>query len=89
MPTYQYKCSECDHEFEKFQSISDPPITICPECDGETKRVITGGAGFIFKGSGFYITDYRNSKYKADAKKDSSGITSPSTSKSSAGKDKS
>ncbi len=89
MPTYEYRCTDCGHEFEEFQPISDPPITICPKCDGKTERVITGGAGLIFKGSGFYITDYRNSKYKADASKDKSGITSPSTSKPSAGKDKS
>ena len=89
MPTYEYKCSDCGHEFEEFQSISDPPITICPQCDGRTERVITGGAGLIFKGSGFYITDYRNSKYKADANKDKSSIATPSTSKPSAGKNKS
>lgn len=83
MPTYQYRCSACDHEFEEFQSISEPPITICPACGGKTQRVITGGAGLIFKGSGFYITDYRDSKYKAEAAKDGSGITKPSTEKSS------
>jgi len=83
MPTYQYRCSECQKEFEEFQSISDPPITICPACGGRTERVITGGAGLIFKGSGFYITDYRDGKYKADAAKDSSGITKTSTEKSS------
>ena len=82
MPTYEYRCNDCQHEFEEFQSISDPPITICPACGGKTERLITGGAGLIFKGSGFYITDYRNSKYKADAAKDSSGITKPSTDKS-------
>ncbi len=83
MPTYEYRCSACKHEFEEFQSISDPPVTICPACGGKTERVITGGVGLIFKGSGFYITDYRNSKYKADAAKDSSHTTKPSTEKSS------
>lgn len=78
MPTYQYRCTKCEHEFEEFQSISDAPITICPECGGKTQRLITGGAGLIFKGSGFYITDYRNSQYKKDASADSSGISSPS-----------
>lgn len=83
MPTYQYRCTECEHEFEEFQSISDPPITVCPECGGRTQRVISGGAGLIFKGSGFYITDYRNSKYKKDASADSPGISKPSEKKSS------
>lgn len=78
MPTYQYRCTECDYEFEEFQAISDPPILVCPSCKSKTQRVITGGAGLIFKGSGFYITDYRNSKYKADAAKDGKGITKPS-----------
>ena len=89
MPTYQYRCSDCGHEFEEFQSISDPPITICPDCKGKTERVISGGAGLIFKGSGFYITDYRSQKYKADAKKDTSGVTSPSTKSSSSDSSKS
>jgi len=70
MPTYRYKCTKCDHEFEEFQSITASPITFCPECDGRVERVITGGGGLLFKGNGFYITDYRNSKYKSDAKKD-------------------
>ncbi len=80
MPTYRYKCTKCEHEFEEFQSITASPITFCPKCDGLVKRVITGGAGFIFKGSGFYITDYRNEKYKSDAKKDVSTPVSSSTS---------
>ncbi len=73
MPTYEYKCSDCGHEFEEFQAISDPPITICPSCNGKTERVISGGAGLIFKGSGFYITDYRNKDYKAQADKERAG----------------
>lgn len=81
MPTYLYRCTKCSHEFEEFQSITASPITFCPECDGRVERVITGGAGLLFKGNGFYITDYRNEKYKSDAKKDlhtSSTPTSPS-----------
>lgn len=78
MPTYEYRCDSCGHEFEEFQSISDPPVTICPKCKGKTRRVISGGAGLIFKGSGFYITDYRNAQYKKDSSKDSPGITKPS-----------
>ena len=72
MPTYQYQCTECSYEFEEFQMISDNPIETCPECGGKVKRLISGGAGLLFKGSGFYITDYRSSKYQAEAKKESS-----------------
>jgi putative FmdB family regulatory protein len=72
MPTYQYQCTECSYEFEEFQMISDDPIETCPECGGKVQRLISGGAGLLFKGSGFYITDYRSSKYKAEAKKESS-----------------
>ncbi len=79
MPTYEYICSKCGHEFEKFQPIADKALTICPEdlcakkkwARGAVKRKIGGGAGLIFKGSGFYITDYRSEGYKQAAKKDS------------------
>jgi putative FmdB family regulatory protein len=57
MPTYEYECKSCSHNFEVFQSMSDAPIEICPECGGEVRRLIFGGAGVIFKGSGFYVTD--------------------------------
>jgi len=70
MPTYQYKCPDCGHEFEEFQSIKDDPIEICPSCKGKTRRIISGGAGLIFKGSGFYITDYRSDSYNNAAKSD-------------------
>ncbi len=71
MPTYEYECEACKHRFEKYQSMSDKPIRKCPEC-GKTKaqRVISGGAGVLFKGSGFYQTDYRSKGYKESAKKD-------------------
>lgn len=59
MPTYDYKCEECGYEFEKFQSMMEDPIKKCPECNGKVKRLIGSGAGLIFKGSGFYITDYK------------------------------
>jgi len=62
MPTYEYKCDECGHEFEAFQSIKEAPINICPICNSKIHRVINGGAGLIFKGSGFYITDYKNNR---------------------------
>jgi putative FmdB family regulatory protein len=80
MPTYEYVCEKCGHHFDKFQSISAKPLTVCPEDNcgqkkwgkGKVKRAIGAGAGLIFKGSGFYITDYRSEKYKEAAKKDSS-----------------
>ena len=64
MPTYEYKCLKCGIRFERFQSITEEPIKTCPECGGEVKRLISPGGGFIFKGSGFYITDYRSESYK-------------------------
>jgi putative FmdB family regulatory protein len=91
MPTYVYECEKCGHQFEKFQSISAHPLTVCPKevCQkkpwskGKVKRAITGGAGLIFKGSGFYITDYRSEKYKEAAKKDTAAPASkPSSSES-------
>ena len=70
MPTYEYKCLDCGIQFDRFQSITEDPIQECPECSGQTKRLIGAGAGLIFKGSGFYITDYRSDGYKESAKKD-------------------
>ena len=70
MPTYEYRCLQCGHLFELFQSMKDEPTKICPECQGEVQRLIGTGAGLIFKGSGFYITDYRSDAYKKDAKAD-------------------
>ena len=65
MPTYEYKCEACGHKFERFQSITADPIKQCPQCKkNKVKRLISGGAGLIFKGSGFYITDYRSEGYK-------------------------
>ncbi|MDR2784150.1 MAG: zinc ribbon domain-containing protein [Treponema sp.] len=57
MPTYEYECKDCGHVFEVFQSIKDEPLKVCPKCGKEIRRLITGGSGVIFKGSGFYITD--------------------------------
>ena len=79
MPTYEYVCAKCGLEFEKFQSMAATPLATCPEdvCGqkkwgrGKVKRKLSGGAGLIFKGSGFYITDYRSEGYKQAAKKDS------------------
>lgn len=70
MPTYQYRCNECSHEFSEFQSISADPLSACPECGGAVQRLISGGAGFLFKGDGFYTTDYRSENYKKAEKAD-------------------
>lgn len=96
MPTYEYGCAE-GHSFEVFQKMSDDPVSTCPECGTEARRMISGGAGFLFKGDGFYITDYRSDDYKKKAsaeggapsgdgasKKASSGSASGSDSSSSA-----
>ena len=85
MPTYAYICSKCDQEFEHYQSMKDAHLTICPQkvCGqkrwgkGKVKRQMGTGAGMIFKGSGFYITDYRSEGYKAAAKKDSAPAAAP------------
>ncbi len=78
MPTYDYVCEKCGHQFEKVQSMKDAALTKClkENCGqkrwgkGKVRRVMSAGAGLIFKGSGFYITDYRSENYKSDAKKD-------------------
>ena len=59
MPTYDYICMECNYKFEHFQSMSDEPIRVCPNCGGRVRRLISGGSGLIFKGSGYYLTDYK------------------------------
>lgn len=59
MPTYSYRCLDCGYQVEYFQSITEPPRSECPKCKGHLAREVTGGAGLIFKGSGFYITDYK------------------------------
>jgi len=74
MPTYEYKCSKCEEVFEIFQKITDAPLRECPVCGGEMKKIISGGIGIIFKGSGFYTTDHKHS----------SATTSPNSSKPSA-----
>ena len=71
MPTYEYKCNACGHTFEKFQSITADPVKKCPQCGKlKVKRLISAGAGLLFKGSGFYETDYRSSSYQSGAKAD-------------------
>lgn len=93
MPTYEYECESCGHHFEVFQSMKDDKLTDCPQedCDGHVRRLLGTGAGIIFKGSGFYETDYRSDSYKKGAKADqgsgssSSGGESKSDSGSSSG----
>ena len=60
MPTYEYRCLKCKKTFEKLQSMNDAPIQSCPKCKGKVERLIGAGSGLIFKGTGFYITDYKN-----------------------------
>jgi len=86
MPTYEYKCKKCGYQFEEFQSMTDPPLRRCPRCKGKVKRLLGAGAGFIFKGSGFYQTDYRSPSYREQAKKEKEQMAGGSTEKS---KDKS
>ncbi len=69
MPTYEYKCLACGKLFEYFQKMTDDPIEKCGECGGDLKKLIGAGMGPIFKGSGFYQTDYKNSNGKNDSKK--------------------
>jgi putative FmdB family regulatory protein len=70
MPTYDYECVKCGHAFEVFHAMSAEPVSKCPECKGRVRRLIGTGAGILFKGSGFYQTDYRSSDYKSAAKAD-------------------
>lgn len=88
MPTYDYECSACGHEFELFQSISEPVKRKCPECGKlKLRRLFGTGAAVVFKGSGFYETDYRSDSYKKAAEKDKKS-TSEKSEKSSDGKKK-
>jgi putative FmdB family regulatory protein len=88
MPTYEYACEKCGHHFELFQSMKAEPLKVCPKelCPrkqwgkGKVRKLMGSGAGLIFKGSGFYITDYRSQNYKEGAKKDS-GATTPAPAK--------
>jgi putative FmdB family regulatory protein len=70
VPTYEYECETCCERFERFQSMSDEPEKNCPKCGGPVRRLIGSGGGLIFKGSGFYSTDYRSDSYKKSAKAD-------------------
>lgn len=69
MPTYEYECETCHHKFEEFQKITDKPLKKCPQCGNKVRRLISAGAGLIFKGSGFYITDYKRQNQKTSTDK--------------------
>jgi len=73
MPTYEYRCPACGTDFEKFQRMSDEPVAECPKCGASAERRLSAGAGLLFKGSGFYITDYRSDSYKKAASSESGG----------------
>ena len=80
MPTYEYECNACHHKFEKFQSITAAPTRKCPECGkSKVRRLIGAGGGIIFRGSGFYQTDYRSDSYKTAASADKSSSSPSST----------
>lgn len=82
MPTYDYRCTACGHTFEMFQKITAPPLEECPRCKGAVERLLGTGAAVIFKGSGFYATDYRSDDYKKKAKEESgAGIPDAKTPK--------
>ncbi len=82
MPTYEYECRECSYTFEAFQSINDAPIKTCPLCGGEVKRLIGGGSGVIFKGSGFYVTDSKKTQSASTGTKKTNSSTDNSSSSS-------
>jgi len=88
MPTYDYVCENCDYRFEEFQAISAPPLTKCPRCSGSVKRLICGGNGFLFKGNGFYITDYRSDSYKKDKQKSETSVSESKSDKASSATNK-
>ncbi|MGQ9535364.1 MAG: FmdB family zinc ribbon protein [bacterium] len=74
MPTYQYECNKCRFQFELLQGINELPVKKCPKCGGDVRRLISGGAGLIFKGSGFYITDYKKQSLPKTDKKSELGM---------------
>ncbi len=88
MPTYEYECEKCGHRFEVFQSMTEPPRKRCPKCRGKVRRLIGGGAGIVFKGTGFYTTDYRSSSYKEQKRKESGEPAKPKGESSDRGKKK-
>jgi putative FmdB family regulatory protein len=88
MPTYAYRCPKCGHEFQKFQKMSDRARPKCPKCQTKAERVITGGAGIVFKGSGFYITDYKKAGKTGEGEKADKAGKAAETSKTAGTADK-
>jgi putative FmdB family regulatory protein len=84
MPTYAYRCKSCGHEYDKLQKISDKTLAKCPRCGKRGERIITGGAGVVFKGSGFYETDYKRAGEKRKEEKGSGSESSKDTNASKA-----
>jgi len=84
MPTYDYECPN-GHDFEAFQKMTDEPVTECLECGAPARRKISGGAGFLFKGEGFYITDYRSDDYKKKASDEGRTLSGKNSESESAG----
>jgi putative FmdB family regulatory protein len=81
MPTYEYHCDSCSYEFEEFQYIKDKPLKKCPKCSkNKLRRLISGGAAVVFRGSGFYQTDYRSDSYRKAAKADDAPKSEPTSS---------
>lgn len=88
MPIYEYQCAACDHQFEKLQKMSDQPLVDCPECEKPELKKLVSAAGFQLKGSGWYVTDFKNSgqsKKSSDSKSSDSGSSSSSTSSCASG----
>ncbi|MCX8082153.1 MAG: zinc ribbon domain-containing protein [bacterium] len=83
MPTYEYECTKCGYKFEKFQKMTEQPVSKCPECKGKVKRLIGLGGGVIFKGPGFYTTEYRSENYKRREREEKTGVASSTGSSSS------
>ena len=88
MPTYEYECDKCGHRFEVFQSMTEPARKRCPKCRGKVRRLVSGGAGIVFKGSGFYATDYRSTAYKEQKRKESGDPVKPKGESKDTGKKK-
>ncbi len=79
MPTYEYECQKCHKKHEASQSITAKPLARCPRCGGRLKRLLGSGSGFLFKGSGFYITDYRSKSYRDAKQRDEQSKSPPSS----------
>ncbi|MCM8766753.1 MAG: zinc ribbon domain-containing protein [Candidatus Omnitrophica bacterium] len=81
MPTYEYECKNCGYKFEKFQKMTEDPLKICPQCKNQSLRRLVGiGGGIIYKGPGFYTTEYRSEEYKRKQKEEESLISKTSSS---------